>query len=241
MLTHTTIMTVAFLRSAGMIIVEFQLDHPVFRYTLDRVPDVRIEWEQSDAIDESRVRILVWAEGGLEEFEAAFEADPTVTAPTLLAEVGSRRLYQAELANEALDTSLYPLLTREGGVIRDLTSAGTTWEYRLAFPNRQAVDRFFDNCRSHGIPFEIHRLYTERDAVGAANPQLTDDQREALTAAVNCGYFEVPRQCTLAGLSDRLGISDSAVSQRLRRGTKVLVERYVDDSADVAELTTPSR
>lgn len=225
-----------------MIIVEFQLDHPILRHTLECVPDVRIEWEQSDAIDESRVRILIWAEGDrLEEFESAFEDDPTVTSPTLLAEVGSRRLYQAELANEGLDTSLYPLLTREGGVIRELTSVGTTWEYRLAFPNHQTVDRFFDNCRMHGIPFEIHRLYTEQDAVDPAGPRLTEDQREALAAAVECGYFEVPRQCTLAGLSDRLGISDSAVSQRLRRGINVLVERNLVDSADAADLTVPSR
>ena len=223
-----------------MIVVEFRLDHPVLRETLERVPEMRIEWEQSDAIDESRVRLLLWAQGGsFEEFEAAFQEDPTVTSPTLIAEVCDRRLYQTDLANEGLDASIYPLLVQEGGVVRESTASATGWEYRVAFPNRSSVDRFFRRCRDHDIPSEIHRLYREQDDGPVGRPPLTDEQREALAAAVECGYFDVPRKCTLGGLADRLEISDSAVSQRIRRGVKSLVEDVVPPEEERSTVTLP--
>jgi len=46
---------------------------------------------------------------------------------------------------------------------------------------------------------------------------LSEPQREALTLAVRRGYYDIPRGCTTAELADELGISDQAVTERLRR------------------------
>lgn len=45
---------------------------------------------------------------------------------------------------------------------------------------------------------------------------LTDTQRETATVAVAAGYFDSPRGVSFADLAEELGVSESALSQRLR-------------------------
>ncbi len=46
--------------------------------------------------------------------------------------------------------------------------------------------------------------------------ELTEKQREAAAAAVAAGYYSQPRETSIGDLSTDLGISDSALSQRLK-------------------------
>lgn len=57
---------------------------------------------------------------------------------------------------------------------------------------------------------------------------LTDKQREALVRAVDAGYYDTPRQAALDDLCDELGISKSAVSQRLRKAESTIVKQTTD-------------
>lgn len=212
-----------------MILVEFTLDYPILREALDRDPGMRVIWEQSDAVDESRVRFLVWAEGGdFEAFERGLEADPTVGEPSCVAEQGDRRLYRGELVGEGLRTSIYPILVEEGGVIRKLSATHEGWEFRVAFPDQTAVDRFFESCRDRDIDHHVRRIFDERDDESEGYPGLTDAQREALVTALQVGYMDVPRESSLGDLGDHLDVSDTAASQRFRRGVRTLVRATLD-------------
>jgi predicted DNA binding protein len=211
-----------------MIIVEFQLDHPILKEVLDQVPEMEITWERSDAIDDSRVRILVWAEGGdFSAFEDALDDDPTVASPSRVIGVGDRRLYQTELVGEGLRVSIYPLLVEEGGVIQNLTASRDGWEFRAAFPDRASFGRFHDFCREHEIGFDFTRMYDEQETADGPGYGLTERQRETLVGAIDCGYFEIPRECSLAELGERLGISETATSERVRRAVKMLIVQTV--------------
>lgn len=53
---------------------------------------------------------------------------------------------------------------------------------------------------------------------------LTTKQRRALEMALRNGYYERPRDIDLGALANRLEISKSAVSQRLRSAERKLVE-----------------
>jgi predicted DNA binding protein len=76
---------------------------------------------------------------------------------------------------------------------------------------------------SSGLSYELLSLvgHEENDDL------LTDRQREVLAAAVQQGYFEVPRSCTLAEVADGLGIDKSTASTVLRRGQGRLVRQYL--------------
>ncbi|USZ70427.1 helix-turn-helix domain-containing protein [Natronosalvus halobius] len=211
-----------------MIIVEFRLDHPILKKALNQVPEMEITWERSDAVDDSQVRTLVWAEGGdFKTFEDALDDDPTVAPPSRVIEVGDRRLYQIDLVGEGLRTSIYPLVVEEGGVIQNLTASHDGWEFRASFPDRTSFVRFHDFCREHEIGFDFTRMYDEHETGDGAGYGLTERQRETLVGAVDCGYFEIPRECSLAELGEHLGISETATSERVRRAVNMLIVQTV--------------
>ena len=59
---------------------------------------------------------------------------------------------------------------------------------------------------------------------------VTDPQREALKLAYEYGYFNTPREATLAEIAEELGISQQALGSRLRRANRRLIEREIIDS-----------
>lgn len=76
--------------------------------------------------------------------------------------------------------------------------------------------------------------YDLLSVVGTADPDalLTDRQRELLDVAVRRGYFEVPRECTLAELAEDVGIDKSTASGVLRRGQGRIVKSFLTGAAD---------
>ncbi len=56
---------------------------------------------------------------------------------------------------------------------------------------------------------------------------LTPTQLEALHAALDAGYYDVPRGITLRELADRLGVSASSLSERIRRAEARLVRTHL--------------
>lgn len=210
-----------------MTFVEFRLDYPLLREALRRVPDMTVEWVRNVA-PEGDTEMLFFAEGGdFDAFATALEADPTVTLVDST-EMGDQRIYRVGLVDPGGETTpgLYSILTETASLVLSATATHERWYCHFGFPDRSALNRFFEACRDRDIGFEIVRMTEERDAENASFG-LTEPQREALVAAVDCGFFDVPRQCTLEDLGDRLDISDTATSMRLRRGTKTLVERTV--------------
>jgi predicted DNA binding protein len=69
--------------------------------------------------------------------------------------------------------------------------------------------------RSGGKQVQLYDTDPER---GPPRDRLTARQRETLRLAHERGYFEIPREVTLDDLADELGVSNQAVSERLRRG-----------------------
>jgi len=213
-----------------MRIIEFWLDHPNLGEVLERTPGMEIEWIQSDVLEpDARIRMLVWASGGdFEAFESALVDAPNVTAPLRSVEVADRRLVQLDLVHEGASRSFYPLLVQEGIVIQDMRATAGGCECQLAFPDQATVTRLFDHCDRNDIPYDVHRTYEEQSGETTPTVVLTDAQREALVTAVEIGYLNVPRDSSLQDLGRTLGISDSAASQRFRRGVKRLIEHVVE-------------
>jgi predicted DNA binding protein len=56
---------------------------------------------------------------------------------------------------------------------------------------------------------------------------LTERQRECLQTALHQGYFEVPRECTLAELSEAINVDKSTASETIRRGQARVLKQYL--------------
>jgi predicted DNA binding protein len=110
--------------------------------------------------------------------------------------------------------------------------AGSGWPFTLRFPSHSALSSFHEMAQDAGLDVDVLRVYN----VGRAETDplfgLTDRQREALVLAVSEGYYDIPRECTTVELGDRLGISDQAVTERLRRAIGTLVTDDTEEAVD---------
>lgn len=100
----------------------------------------------------------------------------------------------------------------------------TGWIQGGRFADRAAFDELREYWQRNADSFTLRRL-TDADREEAPASGLTDSQREALRTAHEMGYFDVPRRASLDDVAAELGISASALSERLRRAQSTLVER----------------
>lgn len=214
-----------------MIIVDFEIDPPILRATREAVPGMSlvIESEQApgggSADDPDPIRLLFWASGGdYEALEAALEADPTVTDPKRLADAGDRRLYRVVYTEVGMSMTAHPEWVELDGEILDARTTESGCAVRMRFPDRESVAEFKSWFDERDLPFRVTRMFTPIWSSEADGSGPSEKQREALVLAWERGYFDVPRDVELSDLAADLGISDTALSQRLRRGMSALVE-----------------
>ena len=121
---------------------------------------------------------------------------------------------------ETTDTALYEFVEQSALTIEFPVDVRNGW-YEFALTGTQAeLDRMQVALEESPLPYELRSL------VGGRSPEsvLTDRQREVIEMALRKGYFEVPRECTLAELADALGVDSSTASTILRRGQGQLVK-----------------
>lgn len=97
------------------------------------------------------------------------------------------------------------------------------WDFELWFPSHDALCEFTAHCEDEQVSLEAYRVYNPTKSDAGPWYGLTDPQREAIRLAVRKGYYDIPRGCTTKELADDLGISDQAVTERLRRAIVALV------------------
>jgi predicted DNA binding protein len=120
-------------------------------------------------------------------------------------------LYQfAEMASVPVE---FPVVVQNGWYEFDLT--GT----------RAELDRLEATIEASGLAYELQSLVT----ADRTESLLTYRQRELLETAIREGYFEVPRECTLAELAETVGVDKSTASTVLRRGEATLVKAVLAD------------
>ncbi|ADD06664.1 HTH-10 family transcription regulator [Natrialba magadii ATCC 43099] len=73
-------------------------------------------------------------------------------------------------------------------------------------------------------------------ANGALADSLPTEQREALQAAVDRGYYETPRRIDLSELAEELDVPRSTLSYRLRRAEATLATTFVSEADSIEQL-----
>lgn len=163
-----------------------------------------------------RVMPYIWVE--VEEsapFERLVEESPNVVDIARLDRIDGRSLYRVDW-DERVQSLIYGMAATEATILE--ASGGQEWQFRIRFADHENLREFNEYCRTNGIEFRLRRVYTLADEADDDALGLTEQQREALQAAFEQGYFEVPRRATLSDLADTLGISQQATSERIRRG-----------------------
>jgi len=75
-----------------------------------------------------------------------------------------------------------------------------------------------------GLQASIRTVGPYRRRAGS-RPGLTDRQREAVTAAVGCGYYESPRTGSVGDVAAALGVSVGTAAEHLRKAEATVMKR----------------
>jgi predicted DNA binding protein len=131
-------------------------------------------------------------------------------------------------------------LSKHPCVVHELTDAGfMTESVRYTDGTESYVGAVVGNDVLEGVlaaagetvGVTLQRIHQLRDDEGdpvAARWDLTPAQEAALRAALDAGYFQVPRDATAGDVAAELGISKSAFLERLRRGQAGLLAQLLD-------------
>jgi predicted DNA binding protein len=206
------------------VIAEFSVpaESFAFPHALDALPDARVESDRLATHSREWVLPFVWVRADDQDaVETAMRDDPTVDSHQVVQETDGETLYQVVWTDDVVE--FVDEVADQHGVVLSATAADDTWNLALRFVSHDVLASFQAYFRERDNPFELQRVTTPSEP-RQREFGLTDEQHEALTLAVDAGYYEVPREVSTADIADDLGVSPNAVSERLRRATASLVE-----------------
>ena len=127
------------------------------------------------------------------------------------------------------------------GVLFETRHEERQYTWRIIHSGDGSVRAFFDDLEDavgDCAEMEIVRLTdasTANAAVAADPGGLPPNQREALEAAVEHGYYETPREVDVGDLADRLDVPRSTLTYRLRRAESHLAKQFVGTEQSTEE------
>lgn len=111
----------------------------------------------------------------------------------------------------------YPLEIHDGRATVDATGS------------HSRLSALGEHLRDVGLRFEVAYIQHEHQT----SQLLTEKQQQLLLAAVERGYYETPRRCTLTELAEHADVAKSTCSEMLHRVEETVVEYFVTNAPTV--------
>jgi len=166
---------------------------------------------------------LFWVHNSTREsFVDAVQDHPAVNETAVVDVFEDRTLFTLDW--DANRDRLFRGIDEHDGQLLSAVGHPAAWDFELRFPSHEVLSEFTTHCEDAGIPLAMTRVYNPTEPDAGPWYGLTEPQRKAIRLAVKRGYYDIPRACSTQELADELGISDQAVTERLRRAIVALVE-----------------
>jgi len=162
-----------------------------------------------------------------------------VTADDLVAVLGemddSDAVTSLEILQRWEDTALVQFETSDPLLLFPVQGSGVPLEMPFELSDGEArweitapqerLSALGQQLEEFGIPFHVERVsqHVETEQL------LTGSQLELIEAAVENGYYDTPRDCSLTELADAVGIAKSTCSETLHRAEEKIVKEFVDN------------
>lgn len=199
---------------------------PADSFELGRILEVEaagtIELENMVPLGERAVPFFSVSDDVRESFEQNVENHPSVIDIVEVTRHNSERLYSLDW-NVGRDVFFQGVVDMNGQLL-SATGTTATWEFEIRFPTHDALSDFQEYCSNAHISLEVGRIYNPVRPGTGMWYGVTEPQRQTLMRAVQGGYYSIPRGMSTQDLADDLGISDQAVTERLRRAIVTLTE-----------------
>ncbi|WP_232686832.1 helix-turn-helix domain-containing protein [Halobacterium zhouii] len=203
------------------------LTHPVHREVVERDAVSRADVLTWGPVGSATT--LTWFDADRETVGALLDAVPPVTGATLVAgDDGTYAFtrqseygFAAELLElvASADVAFLPPLTFRGNRTARFEAVGPS----------AALGAFYDDLSARLDVTVASVRDVRRDGTPAA---LTDRQRAALDAAVDLGYYEVPRAASVEDVAEALGCASSTAGELLRRAEAAVIGDVAGSDTD---------
>jgi len=207
-------------------IAEFTL--PAADFPLGRVfeehPDATLELDRVVPTGDT-VMPFFWVtdpDGDLAAIRDLFDDLPELRSATLMEIVGDRGLFNAEWDPEYM--GIMAAVGATDVTVLSATGSIDGWVFELRAASMDQFAEFRRYCDDHDIPVDLTRLSRLSEMSPGDEYDLTPEQREALVLAYREGYYDDVGRPDQDALAAQFGISRQALSARLRRGYRNLIE-----------------
>ncbi|ACV47790.1 MULTISPECIES: helix-turn-helix domain-containing protein [Halomicrobium] len=162
-----------------------------------------------------------------------------ITADELVAILGQMDESEAVTSLEILqrweDTALVQFETSDPLLLFPVQGSGIPLEMPFRLSDGEArweitapqerLSALGQQLEEFGIPFHVERVsqHVETEQL------LTGSQLELIQAAVENGYYDTPRDCSLTELASEVGIAKSTCSETLHRAEEKIVKEFVEE------------
>jgi len=156
---------------------------------------------------------------GVAEILATIDAEEAVSSTEVMYQDEEQALLQFETETPvllfAMQESGIPLQTPF-----EIVDGTVSWEITAS---QERLADLVDQFESFGIPFQVDRLQQQVDSAQL----LTENQFSLVETALEAGYYDTPRDCTLVALAEDLDMAPSTVSETLHRAEERLIKEVM--------------
>jgi predicted DNA binding protein len=204
------------------VIVEFRVPSTDFELgrilTVEDISSVELE----SLVPTGDVTVpLFWIHNSTREsFLERIKRHPAVNDASVVDTFEDRTLFTLDW--DAKRDRVFEGISEHDGQLLNAVGTSESWEFELRVANHDTLSDFMTYCETEDISLTITRAYNPTKPDAGPWYGLTEPQREAMVLAVQMGYYDIPRGCTTKELAEELGISDQAVTERLRRAIVTL-------------------
>jgi len=186
-------------------------------------PGIRVTLERVVPTGSAFVPYFWASDDSVAAIERALRSSADVASFRVVDEVDGRVLVRVDWSDE--EGGILDVLSETGGTVLDAVGENEAWTFQLRFPDHRDLTAFYRQCADLGLGVEVRSVHNPGfPASVGLDFGMSPVQRETLRLAFERGYFDVPRRVNLTELAAELGVSDTAASQRLRRGIRALLD-----------------
>jgi predicted DNA binding protein len=202
--------------------------HPVHRFIGEHDAVVKDQLLHGNTMGDDWDTFLFYVEGDSEAYASALAATPQIHEYEII-RIDSEDSFYAYVTQEAneIDEQLFDTFSRSGVIVVppvDFLSDGTA---RLTIVGESDALQSSLAAVPDEIQLDVERVGEYDGTQATFDPELTDRQLEAVAAAVETGYYAVPRRGTITEISDELGCASGTASEHLRKAEQKVMESLV--------------
>lgn len=208
--------------------------HPVHRFIGEHDAMVKDQLLHGNTTNDEWDTFLFYVEGDMGAYASALAATSQIREYEVMRIDESEDSFYAYVEQEAseIDKQLFDAFSRSGVIVVPPTTFLDDGTAQLTILGEPDALQSSLAAVPDEIQIDVERVGEYNRSPATFDPGLTDRQFEAIAAAVETGYYEIPRRGSVTDISQELGCASGTASEHLRKAEQKIMETVVGFRSD---------